>query len=303
MNEAELDVVVIGAGIAGLTAGIYLKRSSLSAVVLDKGAPGGKINNIHEIDNYPGAAKISGPDLAMNLFNQASELGVNYAYGAAMSVNKVENGFLVKTDAGDYLCKAVIVATGVENKKAGVPGENEFLGKGVSYCATCDGNFFKGQDVAVYGYKDHAVEDAIYLSGLASKVYVVAPEPFEATEAHLDTLSSKANVEIISGSKLVSIYGSSSVEGIELEGEKKIPVSAIFPLAGEKSSTEFLSSLRLEAKNGFLIVDEGMMTSCPGVFAAGDILMKKLRQLVNAAGEAAVAATSAIAYIHQQKRN
>lgn len=295
------DCLVIGAGIAGITAGIYLKRSNLSCLVLDKDAPGGKLNNIHRIDNYPGTPKIAGPELARNLFNQASELGVTFDYGAVSEVKKEGDLFIVHTDVNSYEAKSLIVATGIENKKLGVPGEAEFNGKGVSYCATCDGNFFKGMPVAVYGYKDHAVEDAIYLSGLASKLYVLAPQELETTSAHREELLSNDNVELIVGAKLLEAKGEGKLESIvyELNGEtKELPVNGLFQLYGEKSSSMFLSSLGLKTNKGFIQVSPSMETNVPGLFAAGDVLDKRLRQLVNAAGEASVAATMAIAYVH-----
>ena len=298
--EKEYDVVIIGAGIAGITAGIYLRRSSLKAVMLDKGAPGGKLNNIHRIDNYPACPSISGPDLAVQLFNQAMELGVNYEYASVFEVAKEGNLFKTRTDVGDIVSKAVIVATGSSPKKLGIPGEKDYLGKGVSYCATCDGNFFKGLPVAVYGYLDHAVEDTLYLAGLCSKVHFLAPKPIQSTEEHLGQLKALENVEIVLGATMKSIEGDNKVQEVvyELDGvEKRLPVRAIFPLADEKSSSEFLAGLNPNTNKGFLICDSNMQTSVPGLFACGDIVDKRLRQLVNAAGEAAVAATASISYV------
>ncbi|MDY6391769.1 MAG: NAD(P)/FAD-dependent oxidoreductase [Bacilli bacterium] len=299
------DCLIIGAGIAGITAGIYLKRSNLSALVLDKDAPGGKLNNIHRIDNYPGTPKIAGPELAMSLYNQASELGVTFDYGAVSEIKKVDGIFVVTTDMTSYEAKSIIVATGIENKKLGVPGEAEFNGKGVSYCATCDGNFFKGKPVVVYGYKDHAVEDAIYLSSLASSVLLLAPEVLETTQAHREELLATGNVTLVENAKLLQILGENKVSGVRYEtaqGEKEAETDAVFQLFGEKSSSMFLSSLGVNMNKGFIEVDANMKTNVEGLYAAGDVLDKKLRQLVNAAGEASVAATSAISYVHSLKK-
>ena len=301
----EFDCLIVGAGIAGITAGIYLKRSNLSALVLDKDAPGGKLNNIHRIDNYPGVAKIAGPELAMSLYNQASDLGVTFDYGAVSKVKKEGDRFLVYTDVNSYSAKALIIATGIENKKLGVPGEEKYNGKGVSYCATCDGNFFKGKPVTVYGFKDHAVEDAIYLSGLASSVLFLAPEPLQTTEAHREELLASANVTLVEGATLLRAEGEEKLEKVVYSvGEKEIEAetAGLFQLFGEKSSSMFLASLGVESNKGFLKVDANMLTNVPGLFACGDVLDKKLRQLVNAAGEASVAATSAISYIHSLKK-
>ncbi len=294
-----LDCAIIGAGIAGITAAIYLKRSNRSFVLLDKDAPGGKLNNIHRIDNYPGTPEIAGPDLAMKLFEQASSLGVEFTYGSVSEVKKEGDLFRVLCDGEEYAAKTLIIATGIENKKLGVPGEAALNGKGVSYCATCDGNFFKGKPVVVYGYKDHAVEDAIYLSSLASEVYVLSPQTLETTEAHEAELKGKNNVVLLEKAEILSVLGEEHVTGVRYkkEGEEKeLPCDGLFQLYGEKSSSQFLASLGLETNKGFIKVDANMATSVPGLFACGDVIDKKLRQLVNAAGEAAVAATMAIAY-------
>ena len=306
MESKRYDCLVIGAGIAGITAGIYLKRSNLSALVIDKGAPGGKLNNIHRIDNYPGIASIPGPELAMKLLEQATTLGVAFDYGDVMDVRKNEDGlFVTTTDVGTFLSTTVIVASGLSAKKLSIPGEEEFSGRGVSYCATCDGNFFKGLPMAVYGYQDHAVEDAIYLSALASDLYVIAPKPFEATEAHLVELKALNNVHIIEEAKLSAIKGEQKVSSISVsgkEGESEIAVNGVFLLTGEQSSSAYLASMRPESSKGFLKVDrDNQETSIPGLYAAGDVVDKKLRQLVNAGGEGAVAATSAISYIHAHR--
>ena len=301
----ELDCLIVGAGIAGITAGIYLKRSNLNALVLDKDAPGGKLNNIHRIDNYPGLPKIAGPELAMALYNQANELGVAFDYGAVSEVRKEDGGFRVYSDVAEYVAKTLIIATGIENKKLGVPGEERLNGKGVSYCATCDGNFFKGRPMVVYGYKDHAVEDAIYLSSLASQVTLLAPEPLQTTEAHRDELLALDNVRLIEGAILLEARGETALESVLYrvgEEEIELPSAALFQLYGEKSSSMFLSSLGVDTNKGYIKVDASMATNVPGLFAAGDVIDKRLRQLVNAAGEASVAATSAIAYIHSLKK-
>jgi thioredoxin reductase (NADPH) len=304
MDNKIVDAIVIGAGPAGITAGIYLKRSNLNAVVLDKDAPGGKLNNIHRIDNYPGAPEIAGPDLAMKFVEQATSLGVTLDYGDVISVSQDGDRFLVHTDNGDYSALAVIVATGVKTVSSGVNGEKQLRGRGVSYCATCDGNFFKGKTIMVVGYKDHAAEDAIYLSSLASKVYFVNPSPLEALESHVEALKHAENVEIMDG-KLVEIEGDTRVSGAKIateDGEKEIATDAVFPLFGEISSSEFLAPLGVNSNKGFIEADAEMKTNVPGLYVAGDVVNKKLRQIVNAAGEGAVAATSAIAYVHAKKK-
>ena len=296
--DQTLDGVIIGAGAAGLTAAIYWKRSSLSFVLLDKGAPGGKLNNIHQIDNYPGLPHVSGPDLAMSFFNQATELGVEVQYGDVQRVEKEGDVFIVFGDFGELRSKTVLVATGTSLSPKGVKGEKEHLGKGVSYCATCDGAFYKGKDVAVIGYQDHAVEDALYLSPLVNRLYFVFPKLLQASEEHERQLKACSNVEGIHG-KLLSVEGDLRVDRIEIQtesGVQSISVSGVFPLSDEQSASMFLAPLSPATEKGFLKVNEARMTSVPGLFAAGDVVDKKLRQIVNAAGEGAEAATSAMAY-------
>ena len=293
-----LDGVIIGAGAAGLTAAIYWKRSSLSFALLDKGAPGGKLNNIHQIDNYPGLPHVSGPDLAMSFFNQATDLGVEVEYGDVQRVEKEGDVFVISGDFGELRSKTVLVATGTSLSPKGVKGEKEHLGKGVSYCATCDGAFYKGKDVAVIGYQDHAAEDALYLSPLVNRLYFVFPKPLQASEEHERQLKACTNVEWVNG-KLLSVKGDPRVDRIEIQmesGLQSISVSGVFPLSDEQSASMFLAPLSPMTEKGFLKVNEARMTSVPGLFAAGDVVDKKLRQIVNAAGEGAEAATSAMAY-------
>lgn len=299
--EKQTQVVIIGAGIAGITASIYLKRSNIDFVLLDKGAPGGKLNNIHQIENYSGFMPVSGPVLSQNLLKQAQNLGISVDYGNVIGVKKDAKGFLIYTEEDIICCRSFIIATGMSNRKECVPGEKEFLGRGVSYCATCDGNFFKGKTVAVVGYEDHAVEDVIYLSGLAKKVYFFLPQDMQTIDSHRKALLELSNVEIHLNSPLLSLSGTRLVEEIKVKeegAEKTYAVNGVFPLYGEAPSLAFASSLELQLDKQFVHVNENMETSFPGVFACGDIIAKKLRQLITAASDGAIAATSAISFLH-----
>lgn len=300
MERIQKDVIVIGAGVAGISAGIYLKRSSVDAVVLDKGAPGGKLNNIHQIDNYPGSPSILGPDLAMKLFEQASALGVQIEYGNVSSISKEDGMFLVSTDNGDYVAKSLILATGMDNRSSKLPGEEKLLGKGISYCATCDGAFFKGKDVAVYGYSDRAVEEAIYLLGVVNHVYFLAPKDLEAADLHEKTMLGSKNMTFVEHAELLEAIGENKLEKIayKKDGERKeIEVAGLFPLCGEVPASALLANLAVASEKGFIIANENMETSVEGLFVAGDLVKKKLRQIVTAASDGAIAATSAIGYI------
>lgn len=306
MTEKKVtDVLVLGAGIAGLSAGIYLKRAGVPSLVLEKGAPGGKLLNIHEIDNYPGLPHIQGPALAQSVYSQALDLGVECAYSNVLSVKKEEDLFHVFTDMGEYEAKAVIAATGATTKTLGIPGEKEFFAKGVSYCATCDGNFFRDKDVALIGMNDQAAEEALYLASLVKHVYFLFPEPLKAEKVHEDALKEKDNVVFLEGAKPKAILGEGKVTSLSYtqDGEEKtLPLSGVFPLYGERSSADFLAPLGVKNNRGFLVVDPKMATSLEGLFAAGDVVDKALRQAVTAAGEGAEAATSAIAYLRSKRK-
>ncbi len=296
----EFDVIVIGAGIAGISAAIYLKRSSLSFLLLDKGMVGGKLNYIHKIDNYPGFSSISGIELSLSLQRQMKQLNIESTYGEVNKIEKKDNVFQVRTDLDTYKCKAIILASGSSEQRLGVKGEKEFFGKGVSYCATCDGPFFKNKEVAVYGYKDFAFEDALYLASICSKVYFILPRESKASEVHFNEVISKDNIKLIQGYQLKEINGKDAVSSILISNgkeDKLIYVSAIFPLFEQVSSIQFLSSLNLDSKNNFVLIDSSSSTNVPGFFACGDVVNKKVKQLVNAASEGAIAAISAINYV------
>ena len=300
----EVDVVIIGSGIAGISAAIYLKRSSLSFVLLDKSMPGGKLNIIHRIDNYPGYPSISGLELSKSLLEQCKQLGIEFSYGEVNKVEKVDSHFLTRTDIDSYLSKVVIVASGLSEAKLNIPGEKQYFGKGVSYCATCDGPFFKNKDVAIYGYKDFAFEDAIYLSSLVNRLYFILPKSPLATETHLNEVKKAKNITIFDGYSLKEIKGDNKVNSIVINKyneNKELEVSAIFPLFEQISSSSFLSPLSIKMSNGFIDADKDGKTNVDGVYAVGDIVNKKLKQLINAASEGALAAISSINYVRSKK--
>ena len=301
----ETDVIIVGAGIAGLSAAIYLKRSSLSAFLLEKAAPGGTLLNVHKIDNYPGFETIPGPELAEKTFAQAMALGVEYEYGNVSSIDKNGDLFEVKTDVETYRAKAVIVAAGTQIKQTGFPGQKEFLGRGISYCATCDGNFYKGKPVAVIGHENRAAEEAIYLAGLVSSLDFVSQEPLEIEENLLPQLQNNPKVHFHSGVKVVAVEGEEKLNTLIIEEEgsqKRLPVDGVFPLFGERSSAEFLSAFKVTNERGYLNVSANRETEVAGLFGAGDVINKTLRQAVTAAADGAEAATSAIKYVNLLKK-
>lgn len=297
----KVQVVIIGAGAAGLSCALYLKRAAADFVLLEKGAPGGKLLTIAEIGNYPGLPQLSGVEVAMALLDSASRVGVEVTPGNVISVRKNGAGFSVLCEEETYETSAVVVATGLANIPT-IKGEKEFFGKGVSYCATCDGPLYRKKVAALYGSGDRSLEEASYLAALVSDLYVITPDAlYQGSPSLLTPLEEKANVHFLLASKVSEIKGDGHVQSIVINGQDELPVSVIFPLFGEKSASAFLSSLSLEMDKGFIAVDENMMSSLPGIFAAGDIVKKKLRQVVTAASDGAIASSGVVSYLRNHK--
>lgn len=301
----QYDSLIIGAGPAGISAALYLKRANIPFIWLEKSAPGGKLLNLAEVDNYPGLPAVSGYDLALKLLESTNSYGVYPQTDSVFSIVKDENGFLIKTEKDEFVAKTVIVATGLTNIPS-IKGEKEFFGKGVSYCATCDGPMLKNKVAAVYGKGDRVLEEALYLANIVSKLYLLTPdETYEGDEILLNRLQAKTNVQIIPSSKITQINGDfmlRSITYIANEKEETLDINMLFPFSKEMSATSFLSPLNAEMDKGFIVVDETCMSSVEGLFAAGDIIKKKLRQVVTAASDGAIAATGVISYLHKLKK-
>ena len=298
----KTEIVVIGAGIAGLTAAIYLKRANADFVIIEGGFPGGLLNKLKTIENYPSYPSITGSELTIKLMEQIKSLGIEITYGNAQSILKENEGFEVKTDVDSYECKAVIVATGVSQSNDTIPGQVKYAGMGVSYCATCDGNFFKGLDVAVIGNNNIAIEESLYLANLVNKLYLVNPDEELSGDAKLvSNVNKYKNIEVINKSKVDSINGDDfGVTSISVNG-KELSVAGVFPYIGKKTTTQILGNLKPDMKGIYVKVDANQQTNIEGLYAAGDIIDKKLRQLVTAANDGAIAAISASQYVKQGK--
>jgi len=294
----KTDIVVIGAGIAGLTAAIYLKRANADFVILENSLPGGLLNKLHKIENYPGVPNTTGSDILISLMDQIRHLGIEIKYGSVQTILKEEDGFEVVTDQDSYDTQAVIVATGRKIEGVTIKGEKGFVGRGVSYCATCDGNFFKGADVAVIGNNDIVLEESLYLANLVKDLYLCVPnEELEGSQSLLLKVKEKKNIHVLLNSPVDEIVGDEvGVTAIKVNG-KEIPVWGVFPFVGTKSSDEFLANLKPEQDQFGIKVNEEMMSNIPGLFFVGDIVSKKLKQLVTAASDGAIAATAAGRYI------
>lgn len=298
------DIIIIGAGTAGLTAGIYASRAGKSAVVFESASYGGQIVNTPDIENYPGIAHISGYEFSEKLYKQASDLGVNLEHGTVSSVEDEGGLFKVKTgDNSEFTGRAVILATGARNRHLGIARENELVGKGVSYCAACDGMFFRKKDVAVNGGGNTALGDALYLAGICNKVYLIhRRDQFRGAERDAEKLKVLDNVEFVLNSTVTKLNGDTKLESIDVTDKnsgavKTIPVSGLFVAIGqEPENGAFANLVNLDAK-GYIVAGEDCLTGHSGVFAAGDCRTKSLRQLTTAAADGAVAATAACEYI------
>ena len=290
----KTDIVIIGSGMAGISAAIYLKRAAADFVLLEGNMAGGMLNQLRSVENYPAMPNTTGSDILISLMEQLRFNNISITYGNVQTILKEGDGFEVVTDVDSYDAKAVIVASGVNISNNNIIGEDRYLGMGVSYCATCDGNFFKGADIAVIGNNNIALEEGMYLANLAKKVYFVCPDDSLQGDSQLiNKIKDYKNIEIVLNTKVDEIVGDDfGVTGIKI-GEEVINVVGVFPYVGKKSTSQILNNLKPEKSGIFLKVNEERMTNIPGLFAAGDIVAKKVKQLVTAAGDGAAAATSA----------
>lgn len=292
------DIIVIGAGTAGLTAGIYGSRAGKSVLILEQKTYGGQIINTPDIENYPGLAHVSGFQFAQGLYDQAIGLGVEYKSEGVVSVTDGDIK-VVKTSEAEYECKAVIIATGAKNRPLGLEKEQEMVGAGVSYCATCDGAFFRDKDVAVIGGGNTALEDAAFLSNYCNKVYLIhRRDQFRGDEKDVALLREKENVEFVLDSVPESILGDDMVSGIRVKNVKTdavtdISVKGIFIAIGQMPDNSVFSNIVKLDDQGYIIADESCETGTKGIYAAGDCRTKTVRQLTTAAADGAVAALAA----------
>lgn len=298
------DIIIIGSGPAGLTAGLYAARGQMRTLILEKGGLGGQIATSWEVENYPGApADTTGPSLTERMREQCVDFGVEFQTEEFKYFEKTGQTFEVTTSSTVYQTKAIIVATGAQPKLLGCPGELEFRGLGVSYCATCDANFFRNLEIAVVGGGDTAIEEAIYLTKFASKVTVIhRRDKLRAAKVLQERAMENEKIRFAWDSVVEEIKGDGLVQSIVVKNVKdgaltEITVQGVFVYVGQIPHTQyFVGTLEKDARD-YLITNEDMCTNIPGVFAAGDVRRKSLRQVVTAAGDGAIAAVSAIKYI------
>lgn len=298
------DLIIVGGGIAGLTAGIYAQRGGLDSILFEKMFSGGQAATTYLIENYPGFVEpISGPEFADRLEKHAKKFGLPIFYDEVVELNLDKKIKKVVTNEKSYEAKTVILAMGGQPRTLGIPNEERFRGKGISYCATCDGFFYEGKEVAVVGGGDTALSDAIYLSRYAKKVYLIhRRNEFRGSKTLQDRVFEKDNIEVIWNGIVTDILADDKVKGIIVQDvlskeETRLEVDGLFVAIGIVPNNELVQGKVEMTESGFIISDENMRTSEDGVFVAGDLRQKPLRQLITAAADGALAATSAQDYV------
>ncbi|GAA5417184.1 thioredoxin reductase [Paraliobacillus ryukyuensis] len=307
-EERIYDVIIAGAGPAGMTAAVYTSRANLDTLMLERGIPGGQMANTEDVENYPGYESILGPDLSNKMFDHAKKFGAVYAYGDIKEVIDGKEYKTVIAGSKEYKTRTLIITTGAQYKKLGVPGEEEFSGRGVSYCAVCDGAFFKEKELMVIGGGDSAVEEGVYLTRFASKVTIVhRRDELRAQKILQDRAFDNEKVDFIWDTIVKEINGKDGkVSSLALLNKKtgeeyEHPADGTFIYIGMIPLSEPFKSLGITNEEGYIPTNEKMETSIPGVFAAGDIREKELRQIVTATGDGSIAAQAAQSYIEELK--
>lgn len=300
----KYDVMVIGAGPGGLTAALYASRANLSVGILDRGIYGGQTNNTAEIENYPGFESIMGPELGEKMYASSIRFGAEFLYGTVKSVSVDGDKRIVVTDEETYEASVVIIATGSEYKKIGVPGEDEYSGRGVSYCAICDGAFFKDEDLVVVGGGDSAVEEGIYLTQMAKSVTIVhRRDQLRAQKIIQDRAFKNDKIKFVWNADVKEVLGDDSgVTGLQYRDKKtdeihEIPAAGAFIYVGIQPLTEAFTDLGILDDQGWINTNTEMETSVPGIYAVGDVRKKDLRQITTAVGEGGIAGQQAFNYI------
>lgn len=307
----DYEIAIVGAGPAGLSAALYAGRAMVKTVVLERGMPGGQLWNTAEVDNYPGIPDTNGPELAAKFEEHAKKFGAEFEFGNVTRISRDGDRFLLETDLGDtFTALSVIVTVGGEARKLGVPGEEELAGKGVSYCAVCDGAFFKDKPIAVIGGGDSALEEGAYLTRFGSKVTLVhRRDEFRASPSLVEVFDESGKTEKVLNSVVEEIVGEDDkvsavkVKNVETGEITELPVDAVFPFVGfTPHSNIFAEGLIETDESGHIVTDQKMETKTPGLFAAGDVRSQFTRQISNAVGDATIAALASAAYVDTAKR-
>ncbi len=295
----NFDVVVLGGGVAGMTAAIYLKRSNKNVCIIEKSTPGGLINISSTIENYPGYKKIQGPELAYQMYEQVKDLDIPFNFTKVTEIKDNVEYKEVKTDKGIITCKKIIIATGREAKKLMIEDIDKLTGKGISYCALCDGALYKGKDVAVVGAGNSALEEALYLSDICKKVYLIdRSNIIRGDDILVDKISKKDNIEILYNTEIKEFIKENDIlKKVKITKDnslEELEVSAVFVFIGYKPATDFIRNLGITDDKGYIICDRNYETKIKGIYAAGDVVYKNAFQIITAANDGALAAVSCI---------
>ena len=289
------ECVIIGAGVAGMTAAIYLKRAGISVLLLEKGVPGGQINKTSIIENYPGFKKIDGPTLAMNMLDQVQSLDIPYQYGNVLSIEVDGDDKIIKTDMETIMTSRIILASGRKPRELGLSNEKKLLGSGISYCAYCDGMLYKNQDVVVIGGGNSALEEALYLADICKTVYIVHRRlEYRADDILVKKIEKYDNIKPCLGQNVIEILEKDNrVSGVRLSDNSILPVTGVFIYIGQIPETSFVEDL-ITLNDGYVMANEHLETNIPGIYACGDVIKKELYQISTAIGEGALAGTNVV---------
>lgn len=290
------DLIIIGMGISGISAAIYAKNSNLNVLLLEEKTPGGLLNRINEINNYPGFKKITGPELSYQLFESIEALKIPYKIDKVLKIVLDNEIKIVKTEKEEYKTKNIIIATGRKNRLLNLEKEQELLGHGISTCALCDGNLYKEKTIAVVGGGNTALEETLYLSNLASKIYLIhRRDTFRAEQTLIEKIKQKANIEILYNSEVTKLIDEQNrLNKIEINHEKELSVSALFLFIGFVPNNDFLSSLDILNEEGYILVNNNYETKIKGLYAVGDCIKKEYYQLITASNDGVVASINII---------
>lgn len=291
----KTNTVIIGSGIAGMTAAIYLNRANIDFIIVESSTPGGQILRTSTIENYPGFKEIDGPTLAINIYKQLSNLNVKYCYDNVEEIIKDSDSYKVKCNNTEISCKNIIVATGRSPRKLGIENEEKFIGKGISFCAICDGSLYKDKNAAVIGGGNSAFEESLYLSNFCNKVtIIVRSDTFRADETLINKVKNNDKIKILTNRQVKNVNGNDKLESITLDNDEVLEIDGMFIYIGQVPNTKILKDLNILNDYGYIKVDKNMKTDINNIYACGDCIDKDLYQIITAASDGAIAANQII---------
>lgn len=298
--KLDFDAIIVGAGVSGMSAAIYLKRAGISFLLLEQNYPGGQLNRANKIENYPGIIEIDGPTLSMNMVEQLNNLNIDVTYEKVLDIIDKKDYKIVKTSNKEYTAKAVLLATGRIPRELSLENEKSLVGRGISWCASCDGLLYKNKIVAVVGGGNTAIDDALYLSNICNKVYIIhRSNNFRAEKTSLEKAKDKSNIEFLENRIITKLnLKADKLDSIVLDNDLVLKVDGLFEAIGSIPNIDYLKSLDIDIDNDYIIVDDKMQTSIEGIYASGDSIKKDLYQVVTASSEGAIAANAIIKYLN-----